>query len=117
MYTVDIGVGGTLTDGLFSDGKAAIPVKVDTTPHDLTVCFRDCLTEGARRFGFDDLSAFLNQVDLIRWSTTITSNALAQRTGPKLGLLVSEGHEHDLYARDGSGRVLGTLIAPRACVR
>ncbi|MFL5657646.1 MAG: hydantoinase/oxoprolinase family protein [Ktedonobacteraceae bacterium] len=112
MYTVDIDVGGTLTDGLFSDGKTAIPVKVDTTPHDLTVCFRDCLTEGARRFGFDDLTAFLNQVDLIRWSTTITSNALAQRSGPKLGLLVSEGHEHDLYAQDGSSRVLGTLIAP-----
>ncbi len=66
MYTVDIDVGGTLTDGLFSDGKTAIPVKVDTTPHDLAVCFRDCLTEGARRFGFDDLTAFLNQVDLIR---------------------------------------------------
>ena len=112
MYTVDIDVGGTLTDGLFSDGKTAIPVKVDTTPHDLTVCFRDCLAEGARRFGFDDLTAFLNQVDLIRWSTTITSNALAQRTGPKLGLLVSEGHEHDLYAQDGSSAVLGTLIAP-----
>jgi N-methylhydantoinase A len=112
MYTVDIDVGGTLTDGLFSDGKTAIPVKVDTTPHDLTVCFRDCLTEGARRFGFDDLTEFLNQVDLIRWSTTITSNALAQRAGPKLGLLVSEGHQHDLYARDGSNPVLGTLIAP-----
>jgi N-methylhydantoinase A/oxoprolinase/acetone carboxylase beta subunit len=112
MYTVDIDVGGTLTDGLFSDGKTAIPAKVDTTPHDLTVCFRDCLTEGAGRFGFDDLTAFLNQVDLIRWSTTITSNALAQRTGPKLGLLVSEGHESALYARDGSSAVLGTLISP-----
>ncbi len=112
MYAVDIDVGGTLTDGLFSDGNTAIPVKVDTTPHDLTVCFRDCLTEGARRFGFDALTEFLNQVDLIRWSTTITSNALAQRTGPKLGLLVSEGHERDLYARDGSSPVLGILIAP-----
>ncbi len=110
MYTVDIDVGGTLTDGLFSDGKTAIPVKVDTTPHDLTVCFQDCLTEGARHSGFDDLTEFLNQVDLIRWSTTITSNALAQRTGPKLGLLVSTGHEYDLYAQDGSSPVLGTLV-------
>lgn len=112
MYTVDIDVGGTLTDGLFSDGKTAIPVKVDTTPHDLTVCFQDCLTEGARRSGFDDLTEFLNQVDLIRWSTTITSNALAQRTGPKLGLLVSAGHEHDLYAKESSSAVLGKLITP-----
>ena len=112
MYTVDIDVGGTLTDGLFSDGKTAIPVKVDTTPHDLTVCFQDCLTQGARHLGFDDLTDFLNQVDLIRWSTTITSNALAQRTGPKLGLLVSAGHEHDLYAQDGSSPVLGSLVSP-----
>src|SRR2546423_10566350 len=111
MYTVDIDGGGTLRDGLFSDGQPAIPVKVDTTPHVLTVFFGNCLTEGARRFGFDDLTTFLNQVDLIRWSTTITSNALAQRTGPKLGLLVSKGHEHDLYAREGSSPVLGTLIA------
>src|SRR5215472_4728397 len=110
MYTVDIDVGGTLTDGLFSDGKTAIPVKVDTTAHDLTVCFQDCLTEGARRLGFDDLTEFLNQVDLIRWSTTITSNALAQRTGPKLGLLVSAGHEHDLYAKDSADAVIGTLV-------
>jgi len=112
MYTVDIDVGGTLTDGLFSDGKTAIPIKVDTTPHDLTVCFQDCLTEGAHHLGFDDLTEFMNQVDLIRWSTTITSNALAQRTGPKLGLLVSAGHEHDLYANDSADTVLGTLVAP-----
>ena len=110
MYTVDIDVGGTLTDGLFSDGKSAIPVKVDTTPHDLTVCFQDCLTEGARQLGFDDLTEFMNQVDLIRWSTTITSNALAERTGPKLGLLVSAGHEHDLYAKDSAAAVIGTLV-------
>ena len=81
-------------------------------PDDLTVCFQDCLTEGAHHFGFDDLTEFLNQVDLTRWSTTITSNALAQRTGPKLGLLVSAGHEHDLYAQDSSSEVLGTLVTP-----
>lgn len=111
MYTVDIDVGGTLTDGLFSDGQSAIAVKVDTTPHDLTVCFKDCLTEGAHHFGFDELSNFLNKVYLIRWSTTITSNVLAQRTGPKLGLFVSQGHEHDLYSHNGPSPAMGTLIS------
>ncbi len=111
MYTIDIDVGGTLTDGLFSDGQSAIAVKVDTTPHDLTVCFMECLTEGARHFGFDELSTFLNQVHLIRWSTTITSNVLAQRTGPKLGIFVSQGHEHDLYSHNGSSPVLDTLVS------
>lgn len=110
MYTVDIDVGGTLTDGLFSDGTSAIAVKVDTTPHDLTVCFKDCLTAGAERLGFDDLSEFLNRVDLIRWSTTITTNVLAERRGPKLGLFVSDGHERDLYAQNGPSPALGTLV-------
>ncbi|RAQ94036.1 hydantoinase/oxoprolinase family protein [Thermogemmatispora tikiterensis] len=112
MYTVDIDVGGTLTDGLFSDGRKAIPVKVDTTPHDLTVCFQDCLTAGAHELGFSDLREFLQQVHLIRWSTTITSNVLAQRSGPRLGLLVSQGHERDLYAPQGSNPALGSLVAP-----
>ena len=111
MYTVDIDVGGTLTDGLFSDGQSIRTVKVDTTPHDLTVCFMDCLAAGARQFGFDELTTFLPHVRLIRWSTTITSNVLAQRTGPKLGLFVSTGHEGDLYAHTGPSPALGTLVA------
>ncbi len=111
MYTVDIDVGGTLTDGLYSDGQSVVPVKVDTTPHDLTVCFIDCLTEGARRLGYDELTEFLNQVRLIRWSTTITSNVLAQRAGPKLGLFVSQGHEHDLYTHNGPSPALNRLVA------
>lgn len=110
MYTVDIDVGGTLTDGLFSDGKSVVAVKVDTTPHDLTVCFSDCLAAGAERLGFDDLSDFLDHVDLIRWSTTITTNVLAERRGPKLGLFVGEGHERDLYAQNGPSPALGTLV-------
>ena len=32
------------------------PVKVDTTPHDFTVCFFECLKEGAKQLGFDDLT-------------------------------------------------------------
>ena len=53
---MDIDIGGTLTDGLFSDGTTVTPVKVDTTPHDFTVCFFECLKEGARQLGFDDLT-------------------------------------------------------------
>src|SRR5262249_29577642 len=89
MFSVDIDVGGTLTDGIFSDGAHIASVKVDTTPHDLTVCLLDCLTRGALKLGFEDLRALLENVELIRWSTTITSNVLAELRGPKLGLIVS----------------------------
>ncbi len=45
-FTIDIDNGGTFTDGFFTgDGRTAW-VKVDTTPHDLTVCFLKCIEEG-----------------------------------------------------------------------
>jgi N-methylhydantoinase A len=111
MWTVDIDVGGTLTDGLFTRDDHVFNIKVDTTPHDLTVCLFDCLAQAAAQLDFADTAAFLENVDLIRWSTTITSNVLAELRGPRIGLLVSHGHESDLYAGDSQGSVLGRLLA------
>jgi N-methylhydantoinase A/oxoprolinase/acetone carboxylase beta subunit len=111
MYTVDIDTGGTMTDGLVADGSQLVAIKVDTTPHDFTVSFRQVLVEAARALGHgDDVSGFLDQVSFIRWSSTITSNALGEGKGAKVGLLVRAGHEQDLY---GSGRspAVGTLVA------
>ena len=114
-YTVDIDIGGTLTDGLFSDGTTVTPVKVDTTPHDFTVCFFECLKEGARVLGFDSLTAFLGQVAVIRWSATIATNIIAERKGPRIGLLVSPGTGGELYG-DGPSAALDRLIAPQNIV-
>ncbi len=110
MYSVDIDVGGTLTDGLFSDGPRTVWTKVDSTPHDLTVCLFDCLSQGAAQLGFSDLGSLLEKVELLRWSTTITSNVLAELRGPKLGLLVSQGHEKDLYGSRESSVLLNKLV-------
>ena len=110
MYSVDIDVGGTLTDGIFSNGSQMVCAKVDSTPHDLTVCLFDCLTSGATQLGFTDLPSFLEQVELLRWSTTITSNVLAELRGPKIGLIVSKGHEHDLYGKAGVSPIVNTVV-------
>ena len=100
MYTVDVDTGGTMTDGLVSDGASLVAIKVDTTPHDYTVSFRQVLAEAARRLGFgDDLGAFLDQVSVIRWSSTITSNVIGERRGAKLGVLVRQGNERDVYGQ------------------
>ncbi|MGH9702672.1 MAG: hydantoinase/oxoprolinase family protein, partial [Candidatus Acidiferrales bacterium] len=111
MWTVDIDVGGTLTDGLFTDGQKMLCVKVDTTPHDLTVCLFDCLGQGAAQAGFDDAGRFLEEIELIRWSTTITSNVLAESHGPRIGLLVSSGEEKKLYGAEVRSSVLDRLVA------
>jgi N-methylhydantoinase A len=110
LYSVDIDVGGTLTDGIFSDGTRVVCVKVDSTPHDLTVCLFDCLDHGAVQLGFSDLAVFLEQVELLRWSTTITSNVLAELRGPKIGLIVSRGHERDLYGVQEASPILNKVV-------
>ncbi len=111
MYTIDIDTGGTMTDGLVSDGTNVSAIKVETTPHDHTVSFRHVLTEAARMLGYgEDVKAFLDQVSVIRWSNTITTNTLAERTGAKVGVLVRKGHERTLYG-DELSPMVGTLVA------
>jgi N-methylhydantoinase A len=113
VWTVDIDVGGTLTDALFTRGDEVFCVKVDTTPHDLTVCLFDCLSQAAVKLGFPGSNEFLEHVELIRWSTTITSNVLAESRGPRIGLLVSSGHEKTLYANGARSGVLNRLVSER----
>jgi len=110
VLTADIDIGGTLTDGLFTRGKRTVCAKVDTTPHDLTVCLFECLSQGAVEFGYADLDSFLEDLGLIRWSTTITSNVLAECHGPRIGLLVSKGHEQNLYGSDPQSVVLKRIL-------
>jgi N-methylhydantoinase A/oxoprolinase/acetone carboxylase beta subunit len=112
MYTVDIDTGGTMTDGLVADGGELHAIKVDTTPHDFTVSFRQILVEAARALGHgEDVAGFLDHVSLIRWSSTITSNVLGEGKGAKVGLLVRAGHEEDLYG-PGRSPAIGSLVAP-----
>lgn len=107
---MDIDVGGTLTDALFTEDDKMFCVKVDTTPHDLTVCLFDCLGQAAGKLGFPGSTEFLEHVELIRWSTTITSNVLAESRGPRVGLLVTKGHENNLYASNSHHGVLNRLV-------
>lgn len=109
MYTIDIDSGGTLTDGVFSDGVDITEIKVDTTAHDITVCLFDCLNQGASKLGFDSLQELMKETSVIRWSSTVTTNVLAERTGPKMGLIVTEGYGTNLYGSNGSP-VIDTII-------
>ncbi|WP_300458802.1 hydantoinase/oxoprolinase family protein [Desulfobacula sp.] len=109
-YTIDIDTGGTFTDGLFTDGKVIKKVKVDSTPHDLTVSWYKCIEEGTKAFGFTKVEDFLEQVEIIRWSNTFASNVVAERKGPKLGMFVTNGHQKDLYTQESDNPVFGHLI-------
>lgn len=90
--TIDIDTGGTFTDGFFVTEDQVATVKVPTTPHDLTVCFHECIKAGAQRLGLE-LENLLCQTDIIRFSNTIGTNTIIQRNGSKIGLLVTSGME------------------------
>jgi N-methylhydantoinase A/acetophenone carboxylase len=100
MYTIDIDTGGTFTDGYLVGDDTALTVKVETTPHDLTLCFSTCIDEAARQLSMTT-PGLLQQTRIIRFSSTVTTNIAVQMSGPKLGLLVTVGNEQALY--DGSG--------------
>ncbi|MFH1150743.1 MAG: hydantoinase/oxoprolinase family protein [Actinomycetota bacterium] len=108
--TIDVDTGGTFTDGFFADGEEFRLVKVETTPHDLTVCFRDIIERGASELGLT-VEQMLRRADSVKFSTTVATNTMIQKNGPKLGLIVTAGHESDLYSNDGATR-LGDLVAP-----
>lgn len=108
-FTIDIDTGGTFTDGFISDGNRFEKIKVDTTPHDLTVCFSNCITEGAKMFDVSP-SHLLRDTSVLRYSTTVGTNALIQRTGTRIGLLVTQGAEDHLYERNSSTLLLEFLV-------
>ncbi|MDP2727954.1 MAG: hydantoinase/oxoprolinase N-terminal domain-containing protein, partial [Dehalococcoidia bacterium] len=111
MYTIDIDIGGTFTDGFFTGDGRVTSCKVPTTPHDLTVCFVECIEEGASNLGVS-LVQMLRQTAAIRLSTTIGTNAIITNSGPRIGLVVTKGYEQSLYSGNGMAPVVGPILQP-----
>ncbi len=90
--TIDVDVGGTFTDcfvvrnGVIGIGKAP------TTQYDVSVGFFKAIEMAAESLGVEP-QKLMHQVDMVRYATTISINALIQRTGPKLGLITTAGFE------------------------
>lgn len=110
-YSVGIDMGGTFTDGVFSNGELAASVKVPTTHFDLTRSVMACLAGGAAEFG-ESLEDFLADVGLFRLATTIGTNAVVTGTGDTVGLLVEAGAEKSLYGPSDPAPALGVFVRP-----
>jgi len=111
-FNMDIDTGGTFTDGFVRGNGRTELIKVDTTPHDLTVCFMECIEEAARRFDYESVSQMLVQMKTLRLSTTIGTNTLIQGNGPKLGLLVTRGLGENAYAPAGTANPSVNFLIP-----
>ncbi len=104
-YLIGIDTGGTYTDAFLAAGRDRHwTVKVPTTPHDLTVCFAEAIAGCAEAAGLD-VATLLRGTAVIRFSSTIGTNTILTRAGPKLGLLVTRGAEASLYGAAADGRI------------
>ncbi len=112
---ISIDNGGTLTDACVINGDRVFHAKTLTTPHDLTQCFVDVLREVSTRvYGEPNLDTLLEQVDYIRYSTTQGTNAVVERKGPRLGLILRHGQDSaGLVRNDSEKELLGAMVGDR----
>ncbi|MEF7615096.1 hydantoinase/oxoprolinase family protein [Aquincola sp. MAHUQ-54] len=113
---INIDNGGTLTDICVIDGDRVHRTKTLTTPHDLSACLLDGLRKAARTvYGTEDLQALLLSTESIRYSTTQGTNALVERKGPRLGVLLGGGlTPKALRDAEGAAELYPALIGVRA---
>lgn len=109
--TLSIDTGGTFTDGFVSDGKHTAQVKVDTTPHDLTIGFAACIEAAASAVG-EELGVFLSSLSRLHFSSTVATNTIVQHRGATVGLIVTRGAEASLYGSGKQAQALGEFLDP-----
>ena len=112
---INIDNGGTLTDICIIDGERVQKTKVLTTPYDLSKCFFEGLEKASGVvYGQPDVKRLLEEVEVIRYSTTQGTTAICERKGPRLGLVLdsaSASFVAELAARDSD--VYQALVGDR----
>lgn len=85
--------GGTFTDCVVVDGAGRVTTaKSPSTPADFSVGVLAAVTRAAETMGLG-LDALLADNSLFAHGTTVATNALLTRSGPKVGLITTKGHE------------------------
>jgi N-methylhydantoinase A len=90
MKRVSVDIGGTFTDCFVAWGDRYIESKALTTHQNLALGFNDALKTACRQLEISERE-LLSQVDSVRYATTLGTNALIERKGPRLGLLTTDG--------------------------
>ncbi len=112
---INIDNGGTLTDIVVVDGDDVVRTKTLTTPYDLSKCFFEGLRKASRAvYGQEDVIGLLRETDYIRYSTTQGTNALVERKGPRIGVILTEAVLRDaLQATPAAREMFSVLVADR----
>jgi len=90
MKRVSVDIGGTFTDCFVVWDNQYIEGKALTTHHNLALGFNESLGDACKQLNLEP-SKLLSEVDSVRYSTTLGTNALIERKGPRIGALVTTG--------------------------
>jgi N-methylhydantoinase A/oxoprolinase/acetone carboxylase beta subunit len=115
---INIDNGGTLTDIWVLDGDQSYHTKTITTPYDLSKCFFEGLKKVSQLiYGQEDMSRLLHTTDHIRYSTTQGTNALVQKKGPRIGIILTSERDIDsLQQTDKEREMFEALVGNRVAV-
>lgn len=102
MRQVSVDIGGTFTDCFLVWDDILLETKALTTHHNLALGFMDALKQACMQLG-KDIREVLPQLDSVRYATTLGTNALIERKGPKIGLLTTAGYESQVPLSRGRG--------------
>lgn len=102
MKRISVDIGGTFTDCFFVWDETYVEAKALTTHHNLALGFNEALDLACERAGLDR-DTVLKEVDSVRYATTLGTNALIERTGPKVAALVTHGFEDTIPLSRGRG--------------
>jgi N-methylhydantoinase A len=106
-YIVAVDSGGTFCDCVIFDAKGNITrAKAPSTPPDFDQGVFDSVTEVAHRLG-RPLQDVLRETDLFAHGTTVATNVLITRTGAKVALITTKGHEDVMLIGRTTQKVAG----------
>ncbi|GAB2763458.1 hydantoinase/oxoprolinase family protein [Sinomonas soli] len=102
MKRISVDIGGTFTDCFFVWEDNYVEAKALTTHHNLALGFNEALDLACSRAGLDRTTV-LSEVDSVRYATTLGTNALIERKGPKVAAIVTHGFEDTIPLSRGRG--------------
>ncbi|MDP6561170.1 MAG: hydantoinase/oxoprolinase family protein, partial [Candidatus Binatia bacterium] len=101
LNSINVDIGGTFTDCfVVYQGKTA-EGKSSTTRYNLSVGFMKAIQDALKKLDVS-LKEVLQETEIVRYCTTIATNTLIERKGPKLGLITTAGQEDSIFI--GRGR-------------
>jgi N-methylhydantoinase A len=95
MKRVSVDIGGTFTDCFVVWNERYVEGKALTTHHNLALGFNESLADACKQLNVE-APMLLSEVDSVRYATTLGTNALIERKGPRVGLLVTAGFKHTI---------------------